>query len=185
MSSLWRVSVIDTGTDWVDLEVIFSHPDAGPFPEDPVFALCLLTGEAYKFDANWNRIPGCPLGMAIPFEKSYQPLDIAPRVDEFVNRVLIYEAHNLPWDGEAALERVDQEVLNLGIERNSEEWKDAWQDQWRRFWKDKNNLPRAIYRIWATDPKWLQHLSTGLTYDSAAFSQLGPWVDEDREIQVG
>jgi len=164
------------------LEVLFSHPDAGPFREDPEFALCLLTEPAYEFDANYDLVPNSPLGREIPWDKSYQPSDVAPRVNQFISRVEIYRAHNLPWVEGAAEEQVDQEVLRSGIERDSDQWEGAWQEHWRNFWAYKNNLPWAIYRIWTTDPKWLQHMSTGLKYDSAAFCRNGPRVTEDRGL---
>jgi hypothetical protein len=97
---------------------------------------------------------------------------------------LIYKACNLPWDEGEAHHHVDQQVLAMGIDRNSENWNAAWQDQWRNFWADKNNLPWAMYRIWTTDPKWLEHMSPGMTYNSAAFSPKGPYVEERRELPI-
>ncbi|PQO45050.1 hypothetical protein [Blastopirellula marina] len=181
MSTLWNVNVLEVASDWVDLEVVMDHPDAGPFPEDRVFALCLLTGDAYRLEST-DWIPNCPLGDAIPREQSYEPSDVAPRVDEFIRRALIYRAYRLPWDGNAASEETDGRVLADGIERDSEEWRDAWWEKWAQFWNDKYNLPRAIYRVWVTDAKWLQHLSAGMTFASAAYSETGPWLNENRMI---
>ena len=134
MSELWNVTVEEVGPDWVDLEVVLAHPDANPFPEDRVFALCLLTGEAYALESMTNWVPNCPLGEAIPREQSYQPFDVAPRVDEFVTRVLIYKAYKLPWNGDAAGAEVDRCVAEIGIERNSEQWRDAWHEKWGKYW---------------------------------------------------
>ncbi len=41
--------MIRKGSKWIDLEVMMCHPDAGDLPEDPAFALLLLTSEAYCF----------------------------------------------------------------------------------------------------------------------------------------
>lgn len=185
MSAMWQITVREIRSQWVDLELVFHHPDAGSFPEDRTFALCLLTGEAYRYDSDAGRnISRCPLGDAIAFDKSYAPNDVEERVDEFVRRVVIYETHNVPWDEAAAHEQVDHEVLAHGIGRDSDQWTDAWHRHWGRYWEDKNSLPWAVYRIWVTDPKWLQHLSIGMTFESAAFSLSGPWVNEARNMPV-
>lgn len=57
MNTMWDVSVINKGTNWIDLEVALGYPDAGSFPEDPVFALLLLTDKAYGLDDNYKYIP--------------------------------------------------------------------------------------------------------------------------------
>lgn len=184
MSSLWNVSVIDKGNDWVDLSVQLSHPDAGPFPEDPVFALCLLTQEAYGFDNNYNYIPKSPLAEQIPHDRSYQPHDLAARVNEFVKRTVVFETRNCPFDEYEAHRKMDEQVLALGIAKDSEGWEDAWQDKWRDFWANPDNLPNAKYRVWVTDPKWLVHLTVGQAFDSAAYSENGPWINDNRSVEI-
>lgn len=91
MSPLWKVKVTQKGKLWIDLdlEVVLYHPDAGDFPDDPVFALLLLTSEAY--------MPTSPLGEAIPCEDSYTPDTVRPRLSEFVEKVVVYEGHNVPF----------------------------------------------------------------------------------------
>lgn len=50
MSTLWKITVMEKKDDYIDLLAKFSHPDAGPFPQDKNFALQLLINEAYGFD---------------------------------------------------------------------------------------------------------------------------------------
>ena len=184
MSSMWNVSVINKGKDWVDLEVVLAHPDAGGFPDDPVFALCLLTNEAYKFNDEYKREPACSLGRAIEHDKSYQPFDVAPRVHEFVKSLVVYEVMRIPFDEDDAHAKVDEEVLAMGVEKDSKEWEDEWHEKWRDFWDDKNNMPLAKYRINVTDPKWIEHLTVGQSFDTASYSESGPWIDEERVIDL-
>ncbi|MFN8286723.1 MAG: pentapeptide repeat-containing protein [Chitinophagales bacterium] len=184
MSSLWNVSVINKGKDWVDLAVSLDHPDAGAFPEDPTFALCLLTQEAYGFDSKYNYIPTSALGEQIPHDRSYQPHDLEERVKEFIVKTTIYETQNCPFDEYEAHRRTDEEVVALGFTKDSQEWENAWQDKWRDFWSNPNNLPSAKYRIWVTDPKWIAHLTVGQSFDSAAYSEHGPWINDNRSVLI-
>jgi len=50
--------------------------------------------------------------------------------------------------------------------------------------RDENNMPKAKYRIWITDSKWIEHLKKGQKFDSAANSEIGPFVTENRLIQI-
>lgn len=181
---MWNVSVINKGKKWIDLEVVLAHPDAGSFAEDPVLALEYLTSEAYGYDSDYNNIPKCPLGEAIDFKESYLPSSLEPRVDEFIENVVIYEAHNVPFEESEAHEKVDQQVLDSGIDRDDDDWDEAWEDLWRDFWDDKSNLPWARYRIWVTDEKWIEHLTIGQAFDTASFSESGPWIDDNFVIRL-
>lgn len=185
MSSMWGVSVIGKGKKWIDMEVVLAHPDAGDFPEDPVFALALLTSEAYGWDKDYNRVAESPLSAKIPFDDSYLPETLRSRAAEFVEKVLIYEAHNVPFEESEAHEKVGQIVKdNLGIDEDHEDWDDEWEEEWRNFWDNKDNLPWAKYRIWVTDEQWIEHLKVGKHFDTASFSEDGPWISENRMIAV-
>lgn len=184
MSSMWNITVINKGQKWVDLEVVLAHPDAGSFPEDPVFALSLITSEAYRFDDNYNRIPDSPIGEMINFNDSYELSSLESRLDEFVEKTVIYEAKNIPFDEQDAHERIDELVYDAGVERDDENWDEAWDGFWRDFWDNKDNLPWAKYRTWVTDEKWIEHLKIGQKFDSASYSDNGPWLDEDRNIEL-
>lgn len=183
MSSMWDVSVIGKGNKWIDMEVHLAHPDAGNFPEDPVFALALLTSEAYGWDKDYNRVATSPLSKEIPFDESYLPESLSSRVDKFIEKVLIYQAHNVPFEESEAHEKVGQKVKdNLGIDEDHEDWDDEWEEEWRNFWDNGDNLPRAKYRIWVTEDQWTEHLKVGKHFDTASFSEVGPWIRENRSI---
>lgn len=184
MSSLWSVSVINKGKDWIDLKVVLDHPDAGSFAEDPVFALCLLTQEAYGFDDKYNYVANSPLAEQIPHDKSYQPYDVAPRVAEFIRKVVVYETRNCPFDEFEAHRKTDEQVLAMGINKDDEAWENVWQDKWRAYWGNPDSLPNGFYRIWVTGPEWIQHLSIGQTFDSAAYSEDGPWINYNRVVSI-
>ena len=181
---MWDISVINKGKKWVDLEVVLDHPDAGSFPEDPAFALALLTDKAYGFDADYNYIATSPLGEAIPHDHSYLPETLSPIAGDFIERTVIYEAHNLPFDESEAHEKVNEQVRALGIAEDDDEWDGEWEDLWRDFWASKDNLPWARYRIWVTDEKWIGHMEIGADFTTASFSESGPWVNEDRMIEL-
>ena len=179
VSELWNVSVLNRGDTWIDLEVVLAHPDAGAFPADPAFALLLLTAEAYDFDQNHDRVPNGPLGERIDFESSYLPGDVSGRTDEFIAAVDVYETRGFPWDEETAHEKIDSLCEQDGLSPDDKAWKDRWQDHWRAFWQSPGNAPRAKYRITVTDSRWLKHLEVGQRFDTAAFSEDGPWIDEN------
>eukprot|EP01040_Poterioochromonas_malhamensis_P009715 gene9715-10553_t len=184
MGPLWNVRVIKKGHRWIDLEVSMCHPHAGDFAEDPVFALLLLTAQAYAFDKNYRRIPASPLGEAIHFDDSYLPNTVKARVSEFVEKVVIYDTQNVPFDEDEQREKIDQQVIADGIERDTDEWEDVWQDYWSNLWADKYQLPNAKYRIYVTDDKWISHMESDDAYDTPAFSEDGPWITEERYIPL-
>lgn len=180
MSSLWNVRVINKGKDWVDFHVETGHPDAGPFPEDADFALNLLSAKAYRWDESYNRIPCCPLGQLIPFDTFYQIGELEPYSRQVIARVIVYEARNLPWDEGAARRSVDAKCHAEGVKEGNTAWANTWEKHWREYWKDPSNLPWARYRIWVTAAKWIEHIHVGLHFDSAAYSERGPWITRDR-----
>jgi len=184
MSSLWNVSVANKGKNWIDFHVELAHPDAGSFPEDKCFALQLITSEAYGFDENYKYIPISPLGHAIPHDQSYQPYDLENVVDKFVEKTIIYHAENLPWDEQAAHEKINQLCREQGLKKEDDAWDDAWQDHWIAFWEDPNNLPWAKYRVWVTDAQWIEHLQVGKHFDTASYSDSGPWVNSNKKIDL-
>lgn len=185
MSALWKVEVLNKGNDWVDMELLFAHPDAGLFPVDPNFALQLLTCQAYGDDENYdNQIPICPLGDKVPIDKSSLPDDLSVHVDDIIKKIVVYKAKRVPFDESAVHEYIDAKVKELGIYEDSVEWDVTWEDFWTWYWSDPEHLPAARYRITVTDPKWIEHLYIGLQFDSAAFSQDGPYVEEDIDKKI-
>lgn len=182
MSSLWDVSVIGKGKKWIDLEVVQAHSDAGNFPEDPVFALALLTSEAYKFDESYKRIPASPLGEKIPFDDSYLCSSLSKIVNEFIEKVVVYETKSVPF--ELADEKVSQQLIAMGLTKGNDDWFDAFEEKWQEFWSSREAIARSKYRIWVNDEKWMEHMEIGKSFDTAAYSENGPWVEEDRAIAL-
>jgi len=183
MSTLWKTIVMEKKDDYIDLLVKFSHPDAGPFPQDKNFALQLLIHEAYDFDKNYNRVPNGPLGNAISPE-TFQPFDLEEIVNTYVKDVIIYEAQNLPWNEEEAHAKMDALCEKNGFEKDDEGWDDEWTDHWIAFWKDYTRIPWAIYRVTTTDSKWTDHLKKYQEFDSAAYSEGDDFVSENVKITV-
>ncbi|REC41412.1 hypothetical protein [Chryseobacterium sp. 5_R23647] len=183
MSTLWKITVMEKKDDYIDLLVKFSHPDAGPFPQDKNFALQLLINEAYGFDENFNRYPNSPLGKAISPDK-FQPDDLDDLVDSYIKDTIIYEAQNLPWDESEAHEQMDELCHKDGLEDEDDDWDEAWNEHWIEFWKDYNRIPWAIYRITTTDPQWTDHLEKYQEFDSAAYSNSYNSVDRNTKVDV-
>ncbi len=175
--------MISKGNKWIDLEVKRCSPDAGDFPEDPAFALLLLTSEAYGFGPpHFQTVPKGPLGEVIAYDDSYLPDMISSRVSEFIEKVVVYEAHNLPFNDYEAVAKTDDKVLADGIERSSPDWGDAWGKYWNEFWSSKVDGPWAKYRIWVTDDKWTSHLQPEQSFGTPAFSMKGPYIKQERLI---
>jgi hypothetical protein len=51
---------------------------------------------------------------------------------------------------------------------------------WIEGSQDLNNLPYAIYLVTATDEQWVEHIELNNTFESAAYSNNGPWVESNR-----
>ena len=83
-----------------------------------------------------------------------------------------------------SLEKIENQMISEGLKQSTPEWDIVWADRWNARWHEDENVPTAKYRIYVTDPKWIEHLSPGQTFDTAAYSDAGPWVCEDRSIEL-
>lgn len=184
MSEMHSVTILNRGKNWADLLLRQVHPDAGPFCAGEAYALALLLNEAYDFDESYNRRPSSPLGEQFAFDESYDPNKLANRARQFVKSVQVYKAVNLPFDERASHAAVDKRVLARGIARASDEWQEAWDDEWREWWLRPDGPPRAWYRIAVTDPRWVQHLEPGKSFDTSASSAQGPWVETNVDSPI-
>ena len=45
-------------------------------------------------------------------------------------------------------------------------------------------MQQGKYRIYVTDPKWIEHLPIGHTYGTAAYSDDGPWIVENLSLDL-
>lgn len=43
------------------------------------------------------------------------------------------------------------------------------EDELEDLWKDRSKLPKAIYSIRVTDPRWIEHLRTGQRWDAGVY----------------
>lgn len=185
MSEMYDVTVVNRGKTWVDLKVRQVHPDAGLVSESKGFALQLVLVEAYQFDDKYERIPNGPLGEAVEFDKSYDAEAVEELADTYVKSSHAYRALNVPFVEKAAHAAVDEKVLARGIQKDSDEWEDAWQDEWREWWQRPDGPPYVTLRVEVADPKWIEHLEPGKTFDTAAWAPDGPYVDGNRDEKPG
>lgn len=181
MSSLWDVEILNRGAKWVDLVVTLHHPDAGPFPESPGFALQLLLVPAYGYDESYNLTAKSPLGAEFSETEFYDAETVEERADKYISSVRIYQAVNVPFVEKTVHAGIDKRVLARGIKKKSAAWQPAWDDEWRAYWADPTRVPSARYRIEVKDPRWVEHLSPGLIFDTASWCPSGPWVNQNRD----
>lgn len=180
MSDLWDIDILNRGKDWVDLKVTLHHPDAGPFPESPGFALQLLLIPAFGWDSSGNRRAPSPLSSEFSEDNYYDAEECADRAKKFVRSVQVYKASNVPFVEKQVHAGVDKRVIERGIARDSDDWESAWENEWRAYWSDPARVPSATYRISVTAPKWLDHIEPGMRFDSASWCPNGPWVNKPR-----
>ena len=119
MSSLWDVSILNRGAAWVDVQVTLEHPDAGPFPESPGFALQLLLVPAYGYDAAYQRRAKAPLGHEFGLDEYYDAELVSRRASDYIQSVCIYKTVNVPFvekKGHAGIDkRVSMHTLRLSF----------------------------------------------------------------------
>lgn len=184
MSSLWDVSILNRGAAWVDLQVTLEHPDAGSFPASAGFALQLLLVPAYGFDASYNRLATAPLGQEFATDEYYDAERVSRRAHAYIKSVRIYKAAHVPFVERRVHADIDKRVLQQGIQKDSPDWQAAWDDQWRAYWLDPERVPYALYRIEVKDPRWIEHIHPGQSFDTAAWCPTGPYVQKPRSIKL-
>lgn len=115
------------------------------FPEEASWALRLLS------EATWAYIRGSdsakrkasPLGAALNPETENLYVPSADLLALYIESVSVLEKHGFPIK-----DKYDYNNRDLGSSPETSAW--------------------ACYEIVATDPKWVEHLSPGLTWDSCA-----------------
>jgi uncharacterized protein YjbI with pentapeptide repeats len=184
MSSLWDVSVLNRGAAWVDVQVTLVHPDAGPFPESPGFALQLLLVPAYGYSSSHRRQAKAPLGREFGLDEYYDAELVSRRAADYIQSVCIYQAVNVPFVEKKVHAGIDKRVTARGIKKQSPDWDAAWDEEWRAYWADPTRVPSARYRIEVRDPRWVEHLQPGQSFDTAAWCPSGPWLAKTRNRQL-
>jgi hypothetical protein len=114
-----------------------------PLPADATFFLCLLWEQAHTTRGT--------LAEHLTADDVYTPAVINDLCVWFVDRVQQVAVRNDPPIGLRWPEMSDG---------NSEkEWRST-------FWKHEDQLTQADYDVWVTDQRWIQHMSTGQTWDT-------------------
>jgi len=178
MSDLWNVSVIEKVDTTVKFKVLGIHEDAGFFPDDPVFAMMLLTKTAYEFNNQYERVACSLLGEQIDFDKSYHHSDLAEVYKDYIAEHKVCSAKNFR-DEDAVSEYVSRKLAEAGIEEEDSCYDEKYEDFYCEYSDDPNNVPTAVYQVEVTDAKWLDHLSVGKKFNSTAYSETGPFVEEE------
>jgi hypothetical protein len=128
-ATLWNVEIASLAGSELRADVERVHEDAGPFPQDRVFALRMLYEQVRVIDASGQFSPIGPLGEAVSEEDIYDDEWLRTHAADYISGVSV----DLPEDADA-----------VGAV--------------------------ARYDMTATSPRWLEHLHSGQSWRSAAFS---------------
>jgi len=169
MSALWNAEVLSKQRAAVDVRLRQVHPDSGAFEHGKVFALRLIYDEAYGYGPELARESRGPLGDALSLDQTLDAAYMKAHADRFVQRVEVFDVSGPPLDFDTAHAQVDREVSAMGIDREEPAWEATWETAWNEVWRDVTRLPAATYRIEVTDPRWLEHLAPGQTWESTAY----------------
>jgi hypothetical protein len=169
MSALWNVKVLETGKDWVTVEVRQAHPDAGPFPESPGFALRLLHEQAWELDASGAYKATSPLGKASDSKQVHDEGWIAANAGRFVAAIATEGAASEALDEDAAVRLVADQLGMGDIDGLSEADRAKFDAAYEKLWRDPAKMPARRYRITVADPAFVSHLAPGATWASAAY----------------
>lgn len=169
MATLWNVEVLGLSGANVELGVRVAHPDAGPFPRSPVFALRVLHEDSQAVGDDFEDIPKGPLGELSGDDVRDEDW-AAEHVASYVRSVEVRVEGPAFMDDKTARQRVAQTLLGAGLSPGEARWEAAFDAEWRRFWSEPAGLPLAIYKVEMTDPKWLAHLEVGARWRSAAWA---------------
>jgi hypothetical protein len=169
MAALWNVEVLSLSGAIVELGVRVAHPDAGPFPRSPVFALRVLFEDSQALGDDFEDVPKGPLGELSGDDVRDEDW-AAAHAGEFIAALEVTTQGPAQVDDGFARQRVTQILRSAGLHPEEPRWEEAFDAEWRRFWKDPAVLPYAVYRITATDAKCLAHLMVGARWGSAAWA---------------
>ena len=128
-TTLWNVEIASLTGPEVNAHVERAHEDAGPFPQDRVFALRMLYEQVRGIDAGGQLSPTGPLGEAVSEDDIYDDEWLRTHAADYISGV----SADLPED-----------AIAVGAV--------------------------ARYAVTATSPRWLEHLHSGQSWRSAAYS---------------
>lgn len=168
MATLWNVEVLSVSDRVAELGIRVAHPDAGPFPRSPVFALRVLHEDSQAVGPAFEDIPKGPLG-ELSGDDVRDEAWAAAHANDYIAHVDLTATGPAAMTDKIARQQVTQTLLAAGLNANDAGWQAAFDAEWRRLWSS-SELPYATYRITTTDPKWLTHLSVGQRWRSAAWA---------------
>jgi hypothetical protein len=128
-TTLWNVEITALTGPELRADVERAHEDAGPFPQDRVFARRMLYEQVRAIDAGGRFSPTGPLGEAVSEDDIYDDEWLRAHAADYIGDV----SADLPEDADA-----------VGAV--------------------------ARYAVTATSPRWLEHLHSGQSWRSAAYS---------------
>lgn len=153
MSLLWNVTVVEKNNRTIHLKITAISPDSGFLADDPVFLMALLTEQAYQQNSAGIWEPIAPLGKAFTYQNSYTISILSEHYRDYIESYQIRSAQDLSLDKRARR-------LTGSSARNKYIWDQEW---------------AALYQVTVSDSKWIEHLSEGDQFDSAAWSD-GPYI---------
>jgi hypothetical protein len=178
MSDLWNVTVTEKKENMVKLLVREAHSDAGSFPNDPVFAMQLLTKTAYRLNDDHQWEPGSSLGHEFDHSESFQPFDLSGKHEKYIKEFKVISAKSLR-DEDIIDANITKKLQEEGFQEGDDDWDVEYEIAYDEYFDDPENRPRAEYEIHVTDAKWIEHLSPDDNFYSAAWSETGPFIKEE------
>lgn len=167
-TTLWIASVAGLEGARADLELIAVHPDSGRFKASAPFVLRLLYEHANDVAPDLSYIPKGPLG-ALDIDEVHSEEWVTLQAPNYIAEVRVELRDSDAMDEREARRKVASTLVSAGLRQDEKRWKPAFEAEWRRLWSDVGALPRARYRVTATDSKWLAHLAVGDRWRSAAW----------------
>ncbi len=169
MAALWEVIVTDLNDSELSLQVDQVHPDAGFFSREIPFALRMLHEPGWKFGASFNYEALGELNEKIDRDQIQDEDWLKAKGAEFISKVEV-RIEREAVDEEKLTERLKQQLGFFGsLESLSEAERSQLAGHYDAFWANPDQLPRAHYRVQATSPQWLNHLTVGQRWRSAAY----------------
>ena len=158
MSELYSVFIQDVTGEYVDMDVVVIHPDAGPVSTGPCFALMLLYDPIDEYNyGDEDRVKDSPLAQEMDLDGYLNPEVIKSQALGFISTTELVREHHHPPP--------------------------AWGDpSYQELW-DSDERPEATLRITPTHPAWIAHLREGMSWETAAYDcgPPHPWERPPRE----
>lgn len=140
-TALFNVKVLGKEEKSVVLGLRIISAEQPDFYRTKSFALMLLYDPIVR-----EETPDAPLGREFAFEDTLDPGWVNANVDKYIAKARLSEKQNVPVKAD------------LGKMSGK---------QRRDFWKS-DEAPTAKFEIKVTSPEWIEHLKSGMRWDSSA-----------------